>query len=135
MRFLITMFAFSFANAGITNCDQDSVFQITQLGLEPSDTVVAGQNVSLILFYTSPTTVDSGTITTSVTYNFLPLTPTVAPLCDSAPCPIEVGDHDGSSWFVIPSGISGNVVTKIVWADANATQLLCLNMNVKASLF
>lgn len=128
-------FAFAFASASVTNCAQNSIFQITQLVLDPPTNVVAGQNVSLTLLYNSPVEVDSGTITTSVTYNFLPLTPTVAPLCDSAPCPIGVGYHDGSSWFVVPTGVKGSVVTKIVWTDANATELLCLNINMKASLF
>jgi hypothetical protein len=125
----------SLGNASVTNCAPNSVFQITQLVLSPPDSAKVGENVTLTLLYTSPVEVDSGTITTSVTYNFLPITPTVAPLCDSVPCPIGVGDHDGSSWFLVPSGISGTVVTKIVWTDVNATELLCINIKLKASWF
>lgn len=135
---LLLAFAFAFMSGvkgSVTNCAPNSVFQITKLALDPPDKAKVGENVTLALLYTSPVEVDSGTITTSVTYNFLPLTPTTAPLCGSAPCPIEVGDHDGSSWFVVPTGLSGTVVTKIVWTDVNSTELLCLNINMKASWF
>ena len=138
MLLLALSLAFSLAlcvKASVTNCAPNSVFQITQLVLDPPTNVVSGQNVTLSLLYTSPVEVDSGTITTSVTYNFLPLTPTTAPLCDSAPCPIGVGDHDGSSWFLVPTGVKGTVVTKIVWTDVNSTQLLCISINLKASWF
>jgi len=121
--------------ASVTNCAPNSVFQITQLILDPPDNDKVGENVTLSLLYKSPVEIDSGTITTSVTYNFLPLTPTTAPLCGAAPCPIEIGDHDGSSWFVVPTGVSGTVVTKIVWTDVNSTQLLCINIKMKASWF
>jgi hypothetical protein len=127
--------SFASVSGSVTNCAPNSVFQITQLVLVPPTTVKVGENVSLTLLYTSPVEVDSGTITTSVTYNFLPLTPTTAPLCSSAPCPIEVGDHDGSSWFLVPTGVRGTVVTKIVWTDVNSTQLLCISINLKASWF
>jgi hypothetical protein len=134
LAFVFAAFA-ALASASVTNCGSDSVFQITQLILDPPSSVVAGQNVSLTLLYTSPVEVDSGTITTSVTYNFLPLTPTTAPLCNSVPCPIGVGDHDGSSWFLVPTGVRGTVVIKIVWTDVNSTQLLCISINMKASWF
>ena len=134
LAFVFAAFA-ALASASVTNCGSDSVFQITQLILDPPNSVVVGQNVSLTLLYTSPVEVDSGTITTSVTYNFLPLTPTTAPLCSSVPCPIGVGDHDGSSWFLVPTGVRGTVVTKIVWTDVNSTQLLCIIINMKASWF
>ena len=135
MRLALLTLAFTLVSASVTNCAPNSVFQITQLVLDPPTTVKVGENVTLTLLYTSPVEVDSGTITTSVTYNFLPLTPTTAPLCDSAPCPIGVGDHDGSSWFLVPTGVKGTVVTKIVWTDVNSTQLLCISINLKASWF
>ena len=135
MRITTLCLALATAYASVTNCAPTSVFQITQLAIQPSEAVTSGQNVSLDLFYTSPVQVDSGSITTSVKYNFIPLTPTVGPLCASVPCPIEVGDHDGSSWFVVPTGVTGNVVTKIVWTDVNSKELLCLNINLKASWF
>ena len=122
-------FAFAFASASVTNCAPKSTFQITKLALDPPSTVSVGQNVSLLLLYTTPVEIDSGTITTSVTYNYLPFTPTVAPLCETAPCPITIGEHDGSSWFVMTSGVKGNVVTKIMW-QAQGIDLLCLNINL-----
>jgi hypothetical protein len=135
LLFLALLSLASGVKGSVTNCAPNSIFQITKLVLDPPEKAKVGENVTLTLLYTSPVEVDAGTITTSVTYNFLPLTPTKAPLCGAEPCPIEVGDHDGSSWFVVPTGLSGNVVTKIVWTDANAKELLCLNINMKASWF
>jgi hypothetical protein len=140
-----TMFALALAlgfatvYASVTNCGPKSVFQITELVLDPPNTVVAGQNVSLRLLYTSPVQVDSGTITTSVTYNFIPLTPTFAPLCEFTPCPIGMGSHDGSSWFVLPTGVKGTITTKIVWTELapqmEQQELLCVSITMKASWY
>lgn len=121
--------------ASITNCAPNSVFQITQLALDPPTTVTAGQNVSLNLIYTTPVEINDGTVTTSITYNFLPITPTVEPLCTSTTCPILIGYHDASSWYLMPTGVRGTVTTKIVWTDVNNTQLLCISMTLKSSWF
>ena len=123
----------SSAAASISDCGVGkSVFQITSLSLDPPTQAAAGDNVTLGLLYNSPVTVDNGTVTTSITYNFLPLSPSIAPLCDSVSCPIDVGPHDGSSWYLMPSGLSGTLSSKIVWSDMNNQQLLCIQMSLKA---
>jgi hypothetical protein len=121
--------------ASITNCMPSSVFQITQLALEPPTYVSANQNVSLTLLYTTPVEVDAGSVTTSITYNFIPITPTVEDLCSSVECPIVTGAHDASSWFLMPTGVRGTVTTKVVWTDINNTQLLCISTTLKSSWF
>ena len=123
-------------SASITNCasaSKPSIFTIDSLSQTPSDTITAGENMTLNLIYTSPTTVTGGTVRTSMTYNFLPLTPTVADLCTSVVCPLGPGQHDGGSTYPFPSGISGTLVTQIVWEDENNNQLLCIKSTVKAS--
>ena len=121
--------------AAITNCAtvaKPSLFTINSLSHVPADTITAGENMTLNLIYTSPSTVSAGTATTSMTYNFLPLTPTVADLCTSIVCPLGPGQHDGSSTYPFPTGISGTLVTQIVWTDDNGVQLLCIKSMVKA---
>ena len=120
--------------AAITNCasfSKPSIFTIDALSQTPSDTITAGENMTLNLIYTSSTTVTGGTATTSMTYNFLPLTPTVADLCTSVVCPLGPGQHDGGSTYPFPSEISGTLVTQIVWADENNNQLLCIKSTIK----
>lgn len=121
----------SFAASKIVDCSVASPekFIINSLTLS-ADTASPGDNVSLGLLYTNPRLVTDGTVTTSVTYNFIPLSPTVEPLCNSVPCPLDPGQHDGSSSLQIPTGISGTVVTKIVWAVANI-QVLCIQITLR----
>ena len=96
--FLLLAFLAS-TTASITNCNTGSVFTITKLAANPPDTVVAGQNVSWTLLYTSPSTVTGGTASSGITFNGIPFTPTVTDLCESIVCPLAAGAHDGSTSF------------------------------------
>lgn len=109
------------------------LFTITELSQDPVTNVVAGQNVSLTLKYTAPKEIAAGTATTSVTLNFIPFTPTVEDLCTKASCPITVGEHDGSSWGVMPSGVSGSLVSKVEWKDSLGRLLLCIQSKLVGS--
>ena len=132
--FILSCLSFVSAYATVTNCatvQKPSLFTIDTLTLSPADTIMACQNVSLGLIYTSPESVTSGTATTSITYNFLPIEPTVDDLCLSIPCPLDPGTHDGSTTYPFPQGLSGTIVTTIVWADSNNTQLLCIKITLK----
>ena len=121
----------AFAAAKIVDCSAQNPekFVINSLTLS-ADTVSPGDNVSLGLLYTNPSLVTDGTVTTTVTYNFIPLSPTTEPLCNSVPCPLEPGQHDGSSSIEIPTGISGSVVTKIIWTVTNI-QVLCIQITLR----
>jgi len=132
--FLCSVLAFlAVADSKVTDCTKDSTsrFIINSLSLSPPDQVSPGENVTLGLIYTNPTLVTDGTVTTSVTYNFIPLTPTVEPLCKSVVCPLEPGQHDGGVSYAFPTGLSGSVVTKIVWTVSNI-QVLCIQITLKA---
>lgn len=137
MSVILCILAFvSFASsvsATISNCGSNPAFTITTLDQSPLTKVSAGQNVSLTLKYTSYAPVSAGTVTTAVTYNFIPFQPTVDDLCKSVVCPLAPGDHDGSSSVVTPSGVSGSVSTTITWADANGNQLLCIKSTLSVS--
>jgi len=124
-------FASAFASSKIVDCSSGNPenFVINSLTLS-ADTVSPGDNVSLGLLYTNPSLVTDGTVTTTVTYNFIPLSPTTEPLCNSVPCPLEPGQHDGSSSIEVPTGISGSVVTKIIWTVTNI-QVLCIQITLR----
>jgi hypothetical protein len=83
-----------------------------------------------VLFDTPGATVTDGTVTTSVTYNFLPLTPTVESLCDNTACPIVNGPNDRSTVSTWPD-VRGTVVTKSVWTSTDGDNLLCVQTSIK----
>jgi hypothetical protein len=115
------------ASATISDCGAGkSLFTITELSQDPPNTVKAGDNVSLTLLYSASEEITAGTATKSITLNFIPFAPTTEDLCANTACPITVGDHDGSSWYEWPAGVSGTVVSKVVWEDNQGRQLLCI---------
>lgn len=112
----------------VTDCGAGkSLFTIHGLSLEPAQPI-PNENVSLHLDYTVPsgTMIDGGDAKYAVTYNFMPLTPTVEPLCKNIPCPLSSGSYSNTSYMLWPSGLSGSLVTKITWTDTSAKQLLCI---------
>lgn len=126
-------FAFAPVNGDISNCGKNSVFTITQLSLSPSFAVRGGDNVYLTLLYTSPVLVSEGSVKTSVTYNFIPLSPTTSQLCAQTSCPIQIGTNNASSTFIFPEGVTGSVVSKVVWEDTTGKELLCIRVSLKTS--
>ena len=106
-----------------------SLFTINALSLEPAQPV-PNENVSLHLDYSVPAglTINGGDAKYAVTYNFIPLTPTVEPLCKNIPCPLPSGSYSNTTYMLWPSGLSGSLVTKITWTDTSARQLLCISI-------
>ena len=103
-----------------------SLFTIHAVSLDPPHPV-PNQNVSLHLEYSVPAgvTINDGEARYAVTYNSIPLTPTVEPLCRNIPCPLSTGSYSNTSYMLWPSGLSGSLVTKITWTSG-ARQLLCI---------
>ena len=123
-------FAWTVKQTKVTDCGAGkSLFTIQALSLEPAQPV-PNENVSLHLDYSVPAgvTINGGDAKYAVTYNFIPLTPTVEPLCKNIPCPLSSGSYSNTSYMVWPSGLSGNLVTKITWTDTEARQLLCISI-------
>jgi len=101
-----------------------SLFKVNHLAISPTNPI-AGQNVTLDYGYTVPSgaLIADGLVKYTVTYNFMPLTPTTEPLCRSTACPISGGTYTNKTTMAWPSGISGTMTMKTTWED-NAKQLL-----------
>jgi len=128
LAFLGTVGGWFTAQTKVTDCGEGkSLFTIQALFLRPTQPV-AGEKVSLHLDYSVPAgvTVSAGEARYAVTYNFLPLSPIIEPLCKNIPCPLSTGSYSNITYMQWPSGLSGNLLTKITWVDVNARQLLCI---------
>lgn len=122
---------FGLVLGSIQDCGKNSQFQLTGLDFVPL-TPKAGEAVFMTVQFNNPgSEVNDGSVTTSVTYNFLPLTPTVEPLCTNTQCPLVNGFNDRSTNSSWPTGVSGTIVTTIVWNDVNGSELLCIKLSVK----
>jgi hypothetical protein len=77
-----------------------------------------------------PTEIQGGTAKYSLTYNFIPITPTTENLCDTLACPILVGPLTATSSFPIDPSLSGKVIIKIEWKDFTNVDLLCISVTM-----
>ncbi len=103
-----------------------SLFQIVDQSFSP-EPPVADQPYDYWFYYQVPegVTVDAGTAKYSLSLNGIPFTPSTEDLCSQTTCPKTAGYHNESSTDTWPSGVSGKVVTKLEWFDANGNLLLC----------
>ena len=127
---LATFIATTFLNATVEDCGKGvSMFTLNKVNLNPVNPV-PGENVTLFLDYTVPTglTVADGTAEYDVTYNYIPFTPTVEPLCQDIPCPLGPGTYQNSSVSAWPTGVSGSLDTKMKWLDSDGNLLLCVDI-------
>ena len=121
-------------SGSITDCGAgQGIFTITDLKMDPPSSVAANQNVSLVLKYTSPVLVTGGTAKTAITLNFIPFQPSSEDLCTKVFCPVQVGQHDASSFYIFPSGVSGRIITEIRWFDLTGRLLLCIKSILTAT--
>jgi hypothetical protein len=116
-------------HASVIDCGP-GVFLITKLGLEPS-VVSPGENVTLTLLYNSPELIAGGTVENSYTFNFIKVGPTTQDLCNTVPCPIEKGSHDGSVSYQFPD-LVGTLVSIVKWFDRAGNLLLCIKSSMKS---
>ena len=117
--------------ATITDCGQGhSLFKFTELSLTP-DPPISGQNILMTVQFENPgLPIYSGFVSTSITLNGLPFTPTVEDLCTNTQCPLISGFNDRSTSSTWPS-ISGKLQSHIIWTDLNGQQLLCIDITEK----
>ena len=118
------------ANASVTDCSKSTaLFTLTFLSFLP-DPPVKGENSTLLLSMNVPTEVAGGTATYSVTYNFIPLSPTTEDLCTVVPsgCPIRPGTLDTVSSIPFDGSLSGSITFKIEWKDLSQAQLMCVSI-------
>ena len=126
LRTLAAITAFAAASGLIKDCDTASRFRPTELAVTP-DPPVRGQPVVMTVKFDNPgPVVDDGTVTTSVTLNFIPFQPSSEPLCQNTACPIPSGAADRSTSSTWPDTVSGRIVTKSVWTGSGGESLLCV---------
>ena len=122
------------ASSLIKDCSNgQSVFQINNLGFWP-DPAIRNENSTVSLDYTVPkgTIVSSGTVVYTLTYNYLPFSPSTEELCTNTKCPIEPGTFNESSSSNFPD-LNGNVNVKAQWYDENQTLLMCYSIQTKTN--
>lgn len=121
-----TLACLTATNAKITNCAKPgSLFTVDALGFWP-DPAKSNENSTVSFLYTVPEPgFTGGTATYTVTYNFIPLTPTVEDLCKNIACPILPGQYNQTTTSIFPAGLSGTMTTKIRYQDTNGAELLC----------
>lgn len=122
------------AQGSIKDCSSGaSTLQLTDLALSP-DPPVLGQPLDMTVKFNNPgEEIVDGTVTTSVTLNFIPFQPTVEALCTNTQCPLVSGANDRSTSSVWPDNVSGSIVSKIEWTAVDGTQLLCIQINAKVA--
>jgi hypothetical protein len=125
---LLLLFAFfSTTHATVADCGAGkSIFQIVDQGFAP-EPPVADQPYDYWFYYTVPDgiTVDAGTAKYSLSLNGIPFPPSTEDLCAQSSCPKVPGSYNESSKDTWPAGVSGKIVTKLEWFDANGNLLLC----------
>lgn len=130
MIFLLFTFLLS-AFGSIQDCNTSSVFQLTKLDLVPASPV-PGQPLAMTVQFNNPgSVVTSGTVTTTVSYNFIPFSPTTEALCTNTACPLVTGFNDRSTTNPWPN-LTGTVSSIIKW-DLDGNNLLCIKLNVKTA--
>lgn len=131
LRSLVALFAATTATATtIRTCLADtSLFKISELKLDPASPS-PGQDVALTLSFQVPegVSVSDGTSTYDYTFNFIPLTPTVKPLCEDVTCPILPGSHTNTTHSQWPEGVTGSFKSRITWRNGGGETLLCMEM-------
>jgi hypothetical protein len=106
-----------------------SIFTLNAASLLPPNPT-PDQSVLFHIDYTVPTgvSISAGEARYAVTYNFIPLTPTVQPLCSVLACPTLPGRYTNDTSSLWPAGLSGSVITKLTWLDDSARLLLCVSI-------
>jgi hypothetical protein len=131
----LIFFGANVAKGSITDCSKGaSYFKPTDLALSP-DPPQLGQPLYMTVKFDNPgADVTGGTVSTSVTLNYIPFQPTVESLCTNTQCPLTSGPNDRSTSSVWPDNVSGKVVSKIVWAGADGSELLCVQISASVGV-
>ena len=114
----------------VKDCAPDSLFQLTDISVSPTDPS-PGETFDLHLEWTVPETltVNGGTAEYAVTYNYIPFSPTVEPLCQDIPCPMGPGTYKNDTKSTWPSGISGLVTSTMRWFSPENAVLACVELS------
>jgi hypothetical protein len=126
---VLTLLGLQTAHSTISDCsDGTSVFKLTELGLKP-DPPIPNELVDMTVKFTNPgPEIVDGTVTTSVTLNWIPFQPSTEALCTNTQCPLVTGANDRSTSSTWPD-IGGTITSKIEWTDVGGVQLLCIQID------
>ena len=130
---LLTMLSAVLSANTVKDCSSGtSTFKFVSASLTP-DPVVPGQDTALSISMEIPsgTSIESGTSTYSISLNGIPFPGTTDPLCSQVTCPLVGGPYSNTTISQFPSGVSGKIVTKMVWKDDSNVQLYCLEVSVR----
>lgn len=132
-KLLLSVCFLTCVTASIKDCGGGkSLFVINALGFWP-DPALKNGNSTISYDYTIPPslTVTGGTAKYTVTYNFIPLTPTTEDLCTQTTCPLVPGRYNQSTSSTFPD-LTGSVTVKTQWFDTNNALLLCTQVSTTA---
>ena len=138
LKFLTFLSILTLSSASITqftmrSCGTSSdLAQNVILNVEP---ILPQSDYTLFLGADLSQTVNQGTSKYSVTYNFIPLSPSTEDLCteiskSNVTCPL-LNHIDVGSKGSITDGLSGTVVIKNEWFDVSGVRILCMQFNIK----
>lgn len=115
------------ATVSLRDCGNPATDQaaITGMGFSPSNPN-PGDPTELWVAYDLKSPLTGGTATYSFSLNGIPFSPTVDDLCTQTVCPKDVGTYNETSKSTFPSGVSGKVVSKIVWTNEDKQPVWCL---------
>jgi hypothetical protein len=118
--------------ASIKDCDPSSVFRPTQLAISP-DPPIPGQAVKLtLIFDNTGDEISEGTVTTSISINAIPVSPSKVSLCENTACPITHGVNDRSTEITFPS-VTGIIKSHVTWTGPKGESLLCIDSSLKVT--
>lgn len=130
---LLTLLAVASAANTVKDCSSGtSLFKFVSASLTP-DPVVPGQDSALSISMEIPdgTAITDGTSTYSISLNGIPFPGTTDPLCSQVTCPLVGGPYSNTTISQFPAGVSGKIVTKMIWRDDSNVQLYCLEVTVR----
>ena len=123
-----SVIAFKYSSCGISS----DIAQNIELSVTPE---LPQDKYTLYLNADVSKEVTGGTSKYTITYNFLPLSPTINDLCteisnSNISCPL-INHISSESQGEIPTGLSGTTIIKNEWFDLNNNRILCMNFNIK----
>ena len=129
-----SLLALSFAHAEIKDCGGGkSVFKLTELAFTPANPSVGVDTVMTVKFNNPGPEINDGTVSTSISWNYIPFEPSTEALCTNTQCPLATGANDRSTSSPWPD-ISGFVQSHIEWVDVSGNLLLCIDLDVSTAL-
>lgn len=118
----------------VSSCgDSTDLMQNIVLSVEPK---LPQTDYTLYLNGDLTQTITKGTSKYDITYNFIPISPTIEDLCteiesSNISCPLLNGFISSESKGRIPIDVSGSLTIKNQWFNNDQTKILCMKFDIK----